>query len=173
MADALNLTELVQAFEGHHYSLLERIILSHDGTVQALLSIIWDRPVQVRVVDQVERRLDEVGVTVRLVDLEAGDLVVARARSHIPAARNSSEVMDRVRGRSLGLGQIAAALKVNPRRTVLDHGANDETFWRRYEMSVPHHSGSELYFEIQEMFPRALYHGLVEAWRWPRTEVRV
>jgi hypothetical protein len=41
MVDELKLDALVRAFEGKGYSLLERIILSTDGTVQALLSVIW------------------------------------------------------------------------------------------------------------------------------------
>jgi chorismate-pyruvate lyase len=166
MADELNLDDLVKAFEGKGYSLLERIILSTDGTVQTLLSVIWGDPVRVRVLDQLERE----GVIIRLVDLEARDLVVARARSRVPADRNSAQVLDRVRGRSLGLGQIAAALGQNPRRTGRDHGADDGTFWRKYEMELAGPVGPELYFEIQEMFPRALYRGLVEAWRGPRWE---
>jgi hypothetical protein len=162
VSEALNLEGLVQGFEGQGYSPLERIILSHDGTVQALLSIIWQRPVQVRVLDQ----LDQGESLERLVDLEAGDLVVARARSIIPLAKNSLEVVDRIRSKALGLGQIAAALGQNPQRVVLGHWADGDTFWRLYRME-----GAELYWEIREYFPRPLYQGLVEAWRWPRSEV--
>ncbi|MDP3063845.1 MAG: hypothetical protein Q8O40_11650, partial [Chloroflexota bacterium] len=104
--EEMDLKALVAKFKDKQLSLVERVILSNDGTNVTLLSVIFQTPIQVRVVDQIEHP-DRI---VRVVDLETETLVVGRARSTIPTAKNEPEVLRLVEEKSLGLGHIATRL---------------------------------------------------------------
>lgn len=163
----LDLKALVGKFMDKQFSLVERVLLSNDGTNVTLLSVIFETPIQVRVVDQIEHP-DRI---VRLVDLETETLVVGRARSHIPKGLvtggdkpfNSPEVLELVREKSLGLGHIATRLGIRTERTLVNFGADELSFWRTYCMK-----GEGLWFDIQEWFPRGLYNSVLAMWKWPR-----
>ena len=161
--EEMDLKALVEKFKDRQFSLVERVILSNDGTNVTLLSVIFQTPIQVRVVDQIEHP-DRI---VRVVDLETENLVVGRARSTIPKGTegriNTPKVLDLVREKALGLGHIATRLGIRTERTIVSFGADDLSFWRRYQMV-----GEGLAYEIQEWFPRGLYNGVLAAWKWPR-----
>ncbi|MDP3063784.1 MAG: hypothetical protein Q8O40_11345 [Chloroflexota bacterium] len=165
--EEMDLKALVEKFKDKQFSLMERLILSNDGTNVTLLSVIFQTPIQVRVVDQIEHP-DRI---VRLVYLETENLVVGKARSTIlvgsvpggntPA--NSPEVLGLVREKALGLGHIATRLGIRTERTLVSFGADELSFWRTYQMV-----GEGLWYQIQEWFPRAIYNGVMAAWKWPR-----
>lgn len=158
MAEEVNLKDLV-AKVADGYSLVERILLTTDGTVVSLLSVIFGEPVTVRVVDQA-RMKDHI---TRLVDLETRNLVVARARSTIPLEKNSAQVLEMVEARDIGLGHIAQALGIKTARTLDAVGRDgNECCWRTYRME-----GEGLFYAITEWFPRGIYNGLAAAWKVP------
>ncbi|MDP2954506.1 MAG: hypothetical protein Q8O76_14480 [Chloroflexota bacterium] len=165
--EEMDLKALVAKFKDKQLSLVERVILSNDGTNVTLLSVIFQTPVQVRVVDQIEHS-DRI---VRVVDLETENQVVGRARSTIPkgsvtggdAPANSPEVLGLVREKALGLGHIATRLGIRTERTLVSFGADELLFWRIYRMV-----GEGLWYEIQEYYSRGIYNGLLASWKWPR-----
>lgn len=157
--EEMDLKALVAKFKDTGYSLLERMLLSNDGTNVTMLSVIFQTPVQVRVVDQIEHP-DRI---VRVVDLETETNVVGRARSIIPTAKNSPEVLRLVEGKSLGLGHIATRLGIRTERILVSFGADELSFWRTYQMV-----GEGLWYEIQEYFHRGLYNSVLATWKWPR-----
>lgn len=161
MVDVLNIQALLDTMKGHDLSVLERIILAHDGTVQTLLSVILGAPVMVRPIEQTDSH-DGASI-IRLVDLEAGNLVAARARSVIPKASNSGPILEAVQDMQLGLGQIAFTLQIKTQRDILRIMADQNTCSRQYRMY-----GNGLDFTIWEHFPRALYKGISQSWRWPQ-----
>lgn len=150
MDDELRLQEAVNLFEGRDFSPIERILLSHDGTVQRLLSVIFLRPVT----PVVEFEREEAEHILRTVSLRTGEIRVAKAVTVIPLAKNSEAVADLVRGREMGLGQIAAYLGIATRRRIESVNGDRDLVWRTYLME-----GEGLAFRISEYFERSLYGG--------------
>lgn len=151
--EELDFKTLLDKLRPYNLNTWERILLGHTGTVQQLLSLFFDKPVEVKVLHQ-EQVGDEIEREVELV-LEGTGLVVAKALSLIPVNENSFAVIDLVNKKELGLGQIASLLKISTSRNILKVGATPETVERTYELSG--HSPVNLYFRITESFPRGLY----------------
>lgn len=150
--EELNPETILRWLEGKNLSILERVLITHDGTVQSLLSYILQCPVTIEVLSQEEGPES----ILRRVYLRAGDLVCAKATSYIPLGFNSHKVSDLVQQKTLGLGQIAKVLGIETTRTIMDLGVNKESFWREYRMT-----GSGLLYRITEVFPRTLYQELI------------
>ena len=153
---------------------VERVLAGHTGTVVLLLSLYFNKPVKVLVVEQEEipagsrpigsdtSEYNAVGVIHRSVALVAGDWIVAKASTVIPLAENRFDVLEEIRRRDLGLGHIAVKLGFPTQRTIICIEATDEELSRTYVMQGREHlmSGPGLYYTITETFPRALYGAL-------------
>lgn len=145
MGEEINIDEFLEYFREKNIPTIVRVLLSHDGTVQSLLSIIYSTPVKAVVVDQKE---DE-SFIYRETSLRAGEKEVCHAVSKIPKGPNDSAVLAFVRAKELGLGQIAVALKISTARSIRKVGQDETGFYRSYVMY-----GKGIYFIITEHFSK-------------------
>lgn len=147
MAEELDIGKFLEYFQVNNLPTLARILLSTDGTVQTLLSIIHNAPVVAVVKSQ-----DQNDIYIRReTSLMAGEKEVCSASSKIPLSYNDSKVLDLVRAKELGLGQIAKKLKIPTAREIKDMGLDSTHYFRTYQMQ-----GQGLLFIITERFPREL-----------------
>ena len=123
----------------------EQVILGHFGTVQTLLSLIFGKPVHVRLKTQGE----ENGEINRVVELVCGETIVCFASTRIPVLKNSPEVLQEISDGALGLGQIVRKLEIPNRRNLMTVGRDHRSFWRTYSIEGPN-----LFLKISEGFPR-------------------
>lgn len=135
-------------------STLERILLSTDGTVQSLLSVIFGTPVRVEVLSQ----LGCGDVLVRWVQLVIDDpdpATVALAESVIPLKSNHTGFIGAMGDRDIGIGQAIENLRILTRRTILGIHVDANTFARTYRIE-----GDKIDVLITEIFDRGLYRRL-------------
>jgi len=143
--EELDFQGLLDHFSEKGFQKGEQVILGHFGTVQTLLSLIFGKPVNVRLIDQKERD----GLIVRSVNLMCEDTLVAYATTHIPKDRNRPEVLFDISAGRLGLGQIVVTHQIPNKRNLIKLGRNSLAFWRTYAIEGP-----QLFLEIHEYFPR-------------------
>ncbi len=163
--EELHVEQLLKEFNGAGFEIGERVILGHFGTVQTLLSLIWNTPIRVDLIHQ-KKDSDRV---MRRVHLMAGDRNVCTAVSAIPTQGNRDAVIADILTGQLGLGQIIAEHTLQTHRELLFIGRDSSGFWRTY-----HIVGPDLVMEINEYFPRAPYEeiGWLGAWRRSGTKGR-
>jgi len=143
--EELNFQELLDRFGQDGFQKGEQVILANFGTNQTLLSLIFQKPANVKNI-----HIEEVeGVITRDVDLITGEQVVGHATTHVPRDRNSQKVWDAVRAAQLGLGQIIVTYSLPTKRELVDVGHDDQAFWRTYTIE-----GADVFFEIYEHYPR-------------------
>lgn len=143
--EELNFQELLDKFKTDGFTRAEQVILSNFGTNQTLLSILFQVPNRLQLVDHKERD----GVMIRLVNLYCGDELVCIANSQIPEKGNLPDVAYDVAAGTLGLGQIIVKHNLPNRRILLEVGRNKAGFWRTYVIEGPN-----VYMQIHEYFPR-------------------
>lgn len=143
--EELDFQGLLDHFNTQGFQKGEQVILGHFGTVQTLLSLIFDLPVNVRDIEMDEK--DD--VITRSVNLVVGDTAIGRAVSHIPRAKNRQDVLEDITSGRLGLGQIVVVHEIPNRRFLGDVGKDKAAFWRTYTIEGP-----ELFIEIHEHFYR-------------------
>lgn len=143
--EELDFQGLLDHFKNHGFQRGEQVILGHFGTVQTLLSLIFGKPANIKLVDQ--RRLT--GVISRQVELRAGDTLVGYANTRIPKDLNRDDVFTDIVAGRLGLGQIVVTREIPNKRNLLEVGRDKHAFWRRYTIEGP-----QLFLEISEYFPR-------------------
>lgn len=143
--EELNIQGLLDYFKSNCFKKGEQVILGHFGTVQTLLSLIFEAPVNIRLIDQEEKE----NIITRQVELICGSTVVASATSHIPESRNKPEVLFDISSGKLGLGQIIVTHNLPNRRILVDVGRDSAAFWRTYTIEGP-----GIFLEIHEYFPR-------------------
>ncbi len=143
--EELDLQGLLEHFKSGGFLRGEQVILGHFGTVQTVLSLIFETPVKVKLVSQIEIE----GAIQRSASLCAGDRQVCYAESHIPVQGNRREVLVEVLSGALGLGQVIMHLNIPTKRNLVEVGRSKDDFWRFY-----HIDGPGLHFEIREVFPR-------------------
>jgi len=149
--EELNFQELLDKFGQDGFQKGEQVILANFGTNQTLLSLIFQKPANVKNI-----HIEEVkGVITRDVDLITGEQVVGHATTHIPRDRNSQEVWDAVRAGQLGLGQIIVTCNLPTKRELVDVGHDDQAFWRTYTIE-----GADVFFEIYEHYPRSPFEAI-------------
>lgn len=137
---------------------IERVLAAHTGTVQLLLSLWWNEPVEIIVESQTE----DDGKIHRRVALTCHNsgLVAAHAESIIPIALNDREVIADVRSCELGLGQIVVKHELQTVRTLHEVQVAPHELSRFYSITT---TGPALarplgvHFEIRESFPRVHY----------------
>ncbi len=160
MAEELQIPQLLERLKG--FSIVERVILAHDGTVVTLLAMLFGQPITVRVVQQREEpdAMTPWGhrgpAFLRTVDLMAGQRTVAVANSIIPFHGNHEWVLDLVRKREMGIGAITAHLGIPTIRLPRGVGRRGGCFWREYDMR-----GQCVAFAIEERFPTPIYRELM------------
>ena len=153
--EELDIPAALERLKPYGLSPIERVLAGHTGTVQLLLSLLFDEPVDVVLIGQNEIKARheihrEVGLRLRHSDVE-----VCRAVSIIDLDRNSDLILDRIREGQLGLGQIAVTYSMPIRRTINLIEVTKDQITREYTME----GASEpevLHFVITEMFPRGL-----------------
>lgn len=143
--EELDFQALLDRFNGDGFPRGEQVVLANFGTNQTLLSLIFQKPTNVKNITIREENSE----IIRDVDLVAGDLVVCHATTHIPVARNSFDVVKEVAAGRLGLGQIIITHNLPTKRVLVDVGHDDEAFWRTYTIEGP-----DVFFEIYEHYPR-------------------
>jgi len=159
--EELDFQGLLDHFREKGFQKGEQVILGNFGTVQTLLSLIFETPVNVCDIKMEEKN----GDIIRMVNLKAGpglfrhlrshgwepagQLLVAQATSRIPIDRNSFDVLHSITSGKLGLGQIVVTYQIPNRRILQEVGRNKEAFWRTYTIEGP-----DLFLEIHEHFPR-------------------
>ena len=126
------------------------MLAAHTGTVQLVLSLYFNDPVEVTLLEQseapgrIERR---VALTRRL-----GGARVALAESVIPIDQNQDQVLEAVRKGELGLGQILAKYGLPVRRELTGLEVDRKSLQRRYTIQGP-----GVHYQIQEEFPSEFY----------------
>jgi len=143
--EELNFQELLDRFHKDGFTRGEKVILANFGTNQTLLSVIFDKPSRLQLVDQ---REDD-GVINRAVNLFYGDTLCCHANTVILRARNRADVIYDITAGHLGLGQIVVTHNLPNRRVLLEVGRDRASFWRTYAIEGP-----EIYLKIHELFPR-------------------
>jgi len=149
--EELDFQGLLDYFKQKGFQRGEQVILGNFGTVQTLLSLIFETPVNVYDIEMKEKN----GDIIRQVNLKAepgGQVLVAQATSRIPVDRNRSDVLQAITSGKLGLGQIVVTNQIPNRRILQEVGRNKEAFWRTYTIEGP-----DLFLEIHEHFPREPY----------------
>jgi len=149
--EELDFQGLLDKFSQDGFQKGEQIILANFGTNQTLLSLIFQKPANVKNI-QIE---EAEGVIRREVDLITGEQVVGHATTHVPRDRNRLPVWDAVRAGQLGLGQIIVTYNLATKRVLVDVGHDDQAFWRTYTIE-----GEEVFFEIYEHYPRAPFEAI-------------
>lgn len=145
MVEELHIDRLLKEFNGSGFETGERVILGHFGTVQTLLSLILNEPVQVVVIDQLKSK----GIFSRQVHIRVKESVICEAVSKIPVLGNRPEVIEDVTNGQLGLGQIIAKHDIKHTRKIKEIGRDNLNFWRTYNITGP-----VVKMEIREFFYR-------------------
>jgi len=156
--EELDFRGLLDHFAAGGFQKGEQVILGHFGTVQTLLSLIFETPANVMNIQMTVYSLS----IHRSVDLVAGEWTVCHATSKIPRDLNSKTVLHHVSEGKLGLGQIVVTLGIPNTRRLIEVGRDKHAFWRTYAIE-----GHSLYIEITENFPRPPF----EAIGWLQPEV--
>jgi len=143
--EELDFKALLDRFKKDGFTRCEQVVLANFGTNQTLLSIIFGKPCELRLMAQKETE----GVINRLVHLVFGDTLGCVADTIIPRDRNRQDIIDNILAGQLGLGQIVVTHNLPCRRKLLSIGRDKESFWRTYAIEGP-----EVYLEIHEHFPR-------------------
>lgn len=159
--EELDFQRLLDHFNSQGFQKGEQVILGHFGTVQTLLSLIFDLPVNVRDIEMDE----EAGVIIRSVKLVVGETVIGRATSRIPREKNREDVLKDITSGRLGLGQVVVMHEIPNRRILGEVGKDKAAFWRTYTIE-----GSELFIEIHEHFYRRPLEE--EGWLKPELDCR-
>ncbi len=157
--EEIDLKALVQRFDQGGFERGERIILGHFGTVQTLLSLIFNEPVRVDLRKQEKRDGCSIPISqgstlnrahiMRFVRLMVGERVVGSAISHIPLEDNRQDVLTELWCSNLGLGQIILKSGIPNKRILNDVARDDDAFSRTYTISGP-----QMNIIIRECFPR-------------------
>ena len=158
MSEELRIAEVLGSLSMYDLRPIERVLAAHTGTVQLLLSLWWNEPVDVVLISQSE----EDGKIHRVVDLSTrhSHLVAAHAESLIPIGDNDRAVIADVRAKELGLGQIVVKHEIQTVRTLHEVQVAPHELSRFYSITT---TGPALarplgvHYEIRESFPRVHY----------------
>lgn len=132
---------------------LQRAIVTTDGTVQTMLSVVFKSEVIAKVIGQ--RTVGDVIVRwTQLIVKDTGQ-VVCLAESVFSRKGNSSQFIDDIDSRELGIGQILQKYGIITKRIILGVFCDDNNFTRTYRIK-----GSVTDIIITEVFPIKVYEGL-------------
>lgn len=143
--EELDFQALLDRFEKGGFTRGEKVILANFGTNQTLLSLIFNKPCRLQLVNQYEKD----GQINRLVNLFYGDILGCVANTVIPKNKNRDDVIFDISAGGLGLGQIVVVHNLVNQRQLLDVGRDEVSFWRTYAITGP-----EVYLKVHEYFLR-------------------
>lgn len=155
--EELDFKVLLDRFHKDGFTRGERIILANYGTNQTLLSLIFGKPANIKLIIQSERN----GDIVRSVEINVDGILTCRATSYIPIDRNRQDVVTDIKAGQLGLGQIVDKYNLATRRNLMEIGRDLMGFWRTYVIE-----GAGCYLKIHEYFLRQAFldAGWIEPW---------
>ena len=136
---------------------IQRMVVSHDGTLQDLLSAYFGHSVKVAVHNQVESNGNIIRNSGLYVDGSPAETNVCLATSVIPTSSillQNVEFVDQIRQCKHGIGSILNELGIKTRRVILDVRTNADMFRRVYRIFD---NESEIDIVITEVFPAYLY----------------
>jgi hypothetical protein len=141
----------------HTLTPVQRMVVSHDGTLQDLLSAYFGYQVYVAVYNQVESHGNIIRNSGLYVDGSPSGTDVCLATSVIPTSSTilqNVEFVDQIRQCEHGIGFILNELGIKTRREILDVRTNVDMFRRVYRIFDDE---SEIDIIITEVFPAYLY----------------
>jgi chorismate-pyruvate lyase len=151
MAEELKMDKLLKMLEAApDLTALQRAIVTTDGTVQTMLTVIFNTPVTAHVISQINVG-DSIVRWTRLIRDDTGKTVCI-AQSVIPRKENSQIVLTDIDACELGIGQILARHKVMTKRTILGIYCDENNFTRTYRIK-----GTITDIVITEVFPVKVY----------------
>jgi len=132
-----NKTDIIKLLKSlpDNLNAVERMIMTNEGTVQTLLSVLCRTPVKVEVISQ--REMDDVIIRwSKLVAVYPGDreVTVCLAESVIPLS-NTPGFITMVNNRELGIGQIIKSTGMETGRSIKGFHADDNMFARAYSIA--------------------------------------
>ena len=153
--EELDIAGVLDRLKVYDLSPIERVLAGHTGTVQLLLSLYFDEPVDVVLMNQEEKE----GAIHRVVSLRLRrrEIAVCHASSVIRLDLSSQGVLTDVRGGKLGLGQIAVKYSVPTKRTIGEITVTPSRISRQYIMEGFDPGHQYLHYVISESFPRKLF----------------
>lgn len=153
----MNREELLKKIKELKVSSIERAILLNEDQVQGLLSNIFVAPIYVEVLSQVELN----GSIIRWSRLVAEDKTVCLAQSVIPIDDNPNGLINGIREKTFGIGQLLEATKIITYREILGMYADDNVFSRSYKLkNNVCNDQFKVCMIITELFPKECYKGL-------------
>jgi len=132
---------------------LQRAIVTTDGTVQTMLSVVFKSEVIAKVIGQLTVG-DVIVRWTRLIVKDTGR-VVCLAESVFSRKDNLSQFIDEIDSRELGIGQILRKHNIMTKRIIIGVFCDDNWFTRTYRIK-----GSVTDIYITEVFPTRAYEGL-------------
>lgn len=118
---------------------IEKLILANSGTVQTLLSVLFDVPIKVEVIAQKEFST----YIIRWVQLVAEyspdvKLSVCLAESVIDKTTSYRGFVTGIKEKKMNIGQLMSSLKLTTERELLGFHADNSSFSRTYNItSIP------------------------------------
>ena len=135
-------------------SQIERILLTNENTVQTLLSVIFNTPIDVIILHQVE--VDR-NTFIRWSKLVAANKTVCIAQSYITT--DNEGFATGIKEQNIGIGQLIAAKCLITRRTIKKMYSDTMVFSRIYQIEdvgmTP--NGSHINCLITEVFPKLVF----------------
>ena len=138
----------------NNLTVVERVLLLYHGTVQTLLSIIFNYPVEIKVLSQLEYG----GFIVRNSDLSCNGISVGIASSFINIKNIDKGMLNGLKEQRLGIGQLLSVTRHdNTTREIINVGVTNEYVWRTYSIK----DASEFVdIVITEIFLRDIINGV-------------
>ena len=154
MAEELDIQTALDRLKPYDLNRIERVLAGNTGTVQYLLSLWFDRLVEIHVSSQEEEEgwITRTGALRAALGTGPSLRSVCTVLSYIDLSRCRDDVISDVRFGRLGLGQIAVLHQIPTVRTLKDLQVTPAIIRRTYTMEGP-----GLYYEITETYPRELY----------------
>lgn len=140
---------------------LERVILANSGTVQTLLSVLFGVPIKVEVISQIEKENYFVRWSKLVADFSPEiKFTVCLAESVISKDIIYKGFITGIRERTIGIGQLISALKIQTERKLLGFYNDSISFSRTYSIESINNNEidkNQLYIIITEVFPKDVY----------------
>ncbi len=135
-------------------SAVERLVLCNQSTVQTLLSVIFNIPIEVVVINQIELSKN---VFMRWSKLVAKDKTVCLAQSWITT--DNEGFANGIKEMKMGIGQLISAKDLITRRIIKKFYSDNTVFSRIYQIGdvgMTQH-GSHINCLITEVFPKKVF----------------
>lgn len=136
-------------------TVIDRILIANQGTVQTLLSVILNDPVDVKVLSQIETD----GFIYRWSELSSRGKTVCFANSIIKVKSDNFEIvpgiLNGIRDKKFGIGQLLSSFNrndISTHRELVNAGITDFFIWRIYNIKGIHIDKYGIDITITELF---------------------